>query len=630
MTRYDTTGLFTNTGSYTTVDFTKTFNSSVTGIYQTLSTGTQLIVLPKGTPGNLYTYQLNANVQSQWYYVDYSSYGPLITNGVVIGNVVYFISGDIGILKYYNNNFTFFKIPSSAPGTLVMVGSSGRAYSIDNGLTWTLQSASSWDSVVFGNGTFVASAYNNQAYSADGVTWTNVASPVVGGTLAYGNSTFVMVGSVYQAYSTDNGRTWTPVASPITFSPRRVTYGNGTFVMVSQNSQAYSADYGRSWTVVTSPLSGNWWGVTFGNNKFVMIGAYTQPNSTQAYSIDNGRTWTLATTTIIGYWWDVTFGNNKFVMVGDKQAYSTDGIVWTVCSPLLSATYYGVTYDSGSGNFYMVSSSKQAYSVNNGITWTALASFSGTWDKVSIGLSTYPISGSFTNISAVGNYIYASTSNVAVQIDTTQNLSTSAAYKYPAPLPVGQYVFANGPRYVYMFSQDSTQTTSPTNIVRYDPYPPTTTLQASILVDYKSSKTKPTSASMHIVQSQKVTTMDNLDIRCPVKELWLMGATNGYQYSNLASQCSLLINNEPLLTLDVGSQKYLKTIQPFETHTSMPVRNFSVLSFELNPESPKPNGTINFSRINEQQFTGGATHAWASTYNIFVIKDGVGGLMFNF
>jgi hypothetical protein len=178
-----------------------------------------------------------------------------------------------------------------------------------------------------------------------------------------------------------------------------------------------------------------------------------------------------------------------------------------------------------------------------------------------------------------------------------------------------------------MFAQGNN---TATNIVRYDPYPPTPTLQASILVDYKSSKTKPTTASLRIVQSQKVTTMDNLDIRCPVKELWLMGATNGYQYSNLASQCSLLINNEPLLTLDVGTQKYLKTIEPFETHTSMPIRNFSVLSFEFNPESPKPNGTINFSRIHEQQFTGGATHAWASTYNIFVIKDGVGGLMFNF
>jgi hypothetical protein len=124
--------------------------------------------------------------------------------------------------------------------------------------------------------------------------------------------------------------------------------------------------------------------------------------------------------------------------------------------------------------------------------------------------------------------------------------------------------------------------------------------------------------------------MERMDIRCPVKEIWLMGETSGYQYSNLAAQSSLLINGEPLLTLDIGTQKYLKTIQPFETHTSMPVRNFSVLSFELNPESSKPNGTINFSRIYEQQFTGGATHAWARTYNIFVIKDGMGGLMFNF
>ena len=348
MARYDTTGTFTNSGNYTSFDFTLTFNSGVNGVYQFLSTGTQIIMLPKGATGYLYTYNLNSNFQNQWYSLNYSSYGSLITQGTVIGSTLYFISGNAGIITYTNSQFT---------------------------------------------------------------------------------------------------------------------------------------------------------------------------------------------------------------------------------------------------------------------------------TSVSI-----PVSGSLNNIISVGNYIYASTSSVAIQIDTGNNFLTSGS----APVPSSKYIFANGPRYVYMFSQDSTQVTSPTNVYRYDPYTPNTTLQASILVDYKSSKSKPNKAFVPLVQSKYISNMYNLDIRNPVKELWLMGATNGYQYSNLAAQSSLLINKEPLLTLDVGTQKYLKVIEPFETHKAMPIRNFSVLSFELDPESPKPNGTVNFSRVHYQEFVGGATHAWATTYNMLVIKDGVGGLMYNF
>jgi|694.fasta_scaffold27616_2 hypothetical protein len=622
MTRYDTTSVFTSPSSYTTVDFTKTFNSDVNGVYQILSTGTELIMLPQGTLGSLYTYQLNANVQSQWYSLGYSSYGFQITEGVVIGGgAIYFVIDNYSIIRYSNSIFSLYNYFGP---TFVTVGEDKQAYSTNNGKSRT-----------------------------------SVASPLVGywQSVTFGNGVFVMVGYDCQAYSTDNGRSWTLVASPLVGYWESVTFGKGTFVMVGLNCQAYSTDKGLTWTYIDN--SGTWTSVTFGDNRFVMVGTDVQANSL------NGQYWAVSPVSLPGPWRSVAYGNGTFVMVGSilGPAYSnTGGFDWYYSSP--SALFNAIAVSFGNGVFVTSGQNEQGYSNDNGLSWSLVVSpLSENWESIMFGngiffMTAYPsnlgystdgiswsriveseywtgvaaslpsISGNgFRNLIAVGNYIYCSTSTIAVQIDTSQDLLTAAAYKYPAPLPVGNYVFANGPRYVYMFAQGNN---TATNIVRYDPYPPTPTLQASILVDYKSSKTKPTTASLRIVQSQKVTTMDNLDIRCPVKELWLMGATNGYQYSNLASQCSLLINNEPLLTLDVGTQKYLKTIEPFETHTSMPIRNFSVLSFEFNPESPKPNGTINFSRIHEQQFTGGATHAWASTYNIFVIKDGVGGLMFNF
>jgi hypothetical protein len=232
----------------------------------------------------------------------------------------------------------------------------------------------------------------------------------------------------------------------------------------------------------------------------------------------------------------------------------------------------------------------------------------------------------------MGNYIYCSTNNVAVRIDTTKDLSTAAAYKFPAPLPTNQYVLANGPRYVYMFAQgDNTAT----NIVEFDPYGPDTTFKASILVDYESlppEVPKPDKALLGLVQTQRVTDMNYMNIKGPVKELWITGApdsANVFQYSNLAARSTLELTGEQIVTNDVGTRTFLNTIEPFETHTSMPIRNVSVIPFEFDPESEIPNGTVNFSRIRDQVLSANAATVWAHNYNLLAIQGGIGGLIFN-
>ena len=635
MTRYDTTGSFTSPGSYTTVDFTKTFNSNVTGVYQTLSTGTELIMLPQGTPGSLYTYQLNANVQSQWYTLDYSSYGHQITEGVLIGNTLYFVCDGFNILKYTNSVFT---LTSYLNPTIVMVGLSGVRYSITDGFIWNTGTGANINitvmySVAFGNSTFVAPSVSSSRpkYSTDyGRTW-NFSTGVAPGTgvdITFGNGIFIMVGTNKQAYSINNGRTWT-VTSPLSGSWNGVVYGNSVFVMVGTNKQAYSTNYGLTWTNVTLPLTGEWRDVEFGNGVFVMIG-----NNVQAYSTNNGLTWTLVASPLSGGWQGIRYGNGVFVAVGDtdNQAYSTNnGLTWTLVTSPLPGAWYNVTYVSNN-LFVMVGVDKQAVSLDKGTTWTLSSSVSGNWYDVLS--SSSKISGTgFKNLTAVGNYIYCSTSNVAVQIDTTQDLSTAAAYKFPAPVPIGQYVLANGPRYVYMFSQSDPLAQ---NIVRFDPYPPVPLLKTSILVDYESlppEVPKPDKALLGLIQTQKVTDMNYMNIKGPVKELWVTGASdsaNVFQYSNLADQSTLALTaGEEIITEDVGTRTFLNTIEPFETHTSMPLRNVSVIPFELDPESELPNGTVNFSRIRDQVFNGGAETVWARTYNLLAIQGGIGGLIFN-
>jgi hypothetical protein len=630
VTKYDTSSTFTSPSSYTSVDFTKTFSSTVYGVYQFISTGTELVMLPQGKQGTLYTYQLNANVQSQWYTLDYSKYGRQITEGILIGNDIYFICDNFNIFKY---NDTIFTINYLNP-FFVTVGDNYQMYSVDNGQTWKQVSTSFileyWFAVAYGNGVFVMVGYNNQAYSTDnGRTWTPVASPLSGYwySVTYGNGVFVMVGyNDIQAYSTDNGRTWTFSTFSLfpNYSWFGVAYGNGVFVAVGDiGFQVYSTDNGRTWTQATSSLSGTWRGVTYGNGVFVMVGYYNQ-----AYSTDNGRTWTPVASPLSGYWYSVTYGNGVFVMVGyNNQAYSTDnGRTWTHVASPFSGNWFGVTY--AHGVFVMAGRDNQAYSTDNGQTWTPVASpISGEWNSVSASDFKFNIPGDgFRNLRAIGTSIYASTNNVAVQIDTTKDLSTAAAYSFPAPLPTNQYIFANGPRYVYLFTQGSSEP-----IYRFDPYTPNTTFKASIIADYESSSEKPDKAIVPIVQSHRVTDMADLKLQGPVKEIWFIGQSgaNVYEYADLSAQTSLIFNGEDIVTPDVGTHTFMNTIQPFETHTSMPVRNVSVLPFEFDPESETPNGTVNFSRIRDQVFDGGAESAWARSINLLKIQGGIGGLMFN-
>ena len=635
MSKYDTTGTFTNPSSYTTVDFTQTFNSNVMGVYQTLSTGTELVMIPQGTPGSLYTYQLNANVQSQWYVLDYSSYGYQITECVIIGNSIYFIIDGFNILKYSDSLFDFY----NNSGYFVAVG----GYSINKGISWNptqLYLPFYWTGITYGNGVFVAvgTGIVNFAYSIDnGLTWIEVAVILYGSAwygVEFGNDVFVAVGYNVQAYSTDKGVTWNYILS-LSGNWSSVAFGNGVFVMVGTDTQAYSTDNGLTWTPVASPLIGSWSGVAFENDVFVAVGT-----DTQAYSTDNGLTWTSVASPLIGSWGSVAFGNDVFVMVGtDTQAYSTDnGLTWTlVASPLIG---YWSSVAFGNGVFVASSTaSPKIYSNDNGLTWNYSYNQNNLIWQIAARPAdvTFPGFG-FKNLLAVGSKIYASSNSASVssvfEIDTSKDLNNQVeAYKYysltdsTAPM-----IFANGPRYVYMFAQgDNTAT----NIVEFDPYGPDTTLKASILVDYESlpeGVKKPDKALLGLVQTQKVTDMTQMNIKGPVKELWVTGAsatTNVFQYSNLETRSTLELAGEQIVTDDVGTHTFFNVIEPFEAHTSMPIRNVSVLPFEFDPESEIPNGTVNFSRIRDQIFDGGAETVWARTYNLFAIQGGIGNLMYN-
>ena len=107
-----------------------------------------------------------------------------------------------------------------------------------------------------------------------------------------------------------------------------------------------------------------------------------------------------------------------------------------------------------------------------------------------------------------------------------------------------------------------------------------------------------------------------LDFYNPVKELFIVlqnDSALGYDYSNTATSASTTIGTTDMLNnleLDfngvsrieprVGTPQFLRIIQPLEFHTRVPSRLFYMYSFSLDPEGDNPCGSVNLTRIKNQ------------------------------
>ena len=107
-----------------------------------------------------------------------------------------------------------------------------------------------------------------------------------------------------------------------------------------------------------------------------------------------------------------------------------------------------------------------------------------------------------------------------------------------------------------------------------------------------------------------------LDFYNPVKELFIVlqnDSALGYDYSNTATSASTTIGTTDMLgnlELDfngvsrieprVGTPQFLRIIQPLEFHTRVPSRLFYMYSFSLDPEGDNPCGSVNLTRIKNQ------------------------------
>ena len=210
-------------------------------------------------------------------------------------------------------------------------------------------------------------------------TWSSV---------AYGNGIYVAVsnnGTYPVTYSTD-GINWNTITNGYSQPWVSVTYANGLFVAVANNGCRMSSADAINWSLSGNLPSGNWVSVTYGNGVFVAMNlyGYSSPNVPIIYSYD-GINWISSTNAPYGFGRSVTYGNGKFVAISNSIITSSDGINWIITNSNFSGVY--VTY--GGGKFVAITYNSATTSTD-GITWTtAQALPSGSWRSIAYGNGIY-------------------------------------------------------------------------------------------------------------------------------------------------------------------------------------------------------------------------------------------------
>lgn len=132
-----------------------------------------------------------------------------------------------------------------------------------------------------------------------------------------------------------------------------------------------------------------------------------------------------------------------------------------------------------------------------------------------------------------------------------------------------------------------------------------------------------------------------------VKELFFViqnDTANAYDFladstSNVQqiSSLELFFNSTERISTDVGTPLFLRVIQGLEFHTRVPSYYFYMYSFSLDPESRRPSGGVNLSRIQNQilkmnlnsSASPRAVRVYAINYNYLQVANGSATILFS-
>jgi hypothetical protein len=110
-------------------------------------------------------------------------------------------------------------------------------------------------------------------------------------------------------------------------------------------------------------------------------------------------------------------------------------------------------------------------------------------------------------------------------------------------------------------------------------------------------------------------------------------ASNVQQIENL----QFFFNSTERISSEIGTPLFLRVIQGMEFHTRVPAYYFYMYSFSLDPESKRPSGGVNMSRIQNQilklnlnpSSSARAIRVYANNYNFLRVADGSATILFS-
>lgn len=318
-----------------------------------------------------------------------------------------------------------------------------------DGDVWTTYTGPSitggWESIAYGNGTFVAVASSSDAQqvmtSLDGITWTprNAAVNSYWLSVTYGNGLFVAVaqsGAGNRIMTSPDGIAWTGRTVSEANAWMSVTYGDGLFVAVARlgTNRIMTSPDGINWTVRAAPEANGWYAVTYADGKFVAVAG--EGNANRAMTSPNGINWTAHAVPELNDWRAVAYGNGMFVTVStpvtaegpNRMMTSPDGATWTIAPGMTGQGWSSVVFArdtfivKGASAPYITRSSCPATSDNLGNHTAVKALVMDGYDIIGAGhVSSVGFSGAGAGLTALN------ASNLATGTVTSARLGTGTA-----------------------------------------------------------------------------------------------------------------------------------------------------------------------------------------------------------
>jgi hypothetical protein len=238
--------------------------------------------------------------------------------------------------------------------------------------------------------------------------------------------------------------------------------------------------------------------------------------------------------------------------------------------------------------------------------------------------------------------------------------TTVAASSYTVPLPFsllekGIPLCAMKESVTFRIVTNKTNTFTVPPIDVYDPVPAFLHVEYTYLGQKEIEYIRKT-PQIHLVEQVQLAEfaapLGALNVRCNlgfsniVKELYFViqnDSALGYDFTastgpvEQISSLELFFNSTERISTDVGTPLFLRVIQGLEFHTRVPGYYFYIYSFSLDPESRRPSGGVNLSRIQNQilklnlnpSASSRAIRVYAINYNFLEVKDGSATILFS-